>query len=207
MPVFWITEKSLSRDSRVYSSGRLSRAHAVFEKDCAACHVQQAGSFSAKATDSACLDCHDGPMHHPVGLIDAKHLACAECHTEHKGRSNVSAASSQACAECHADLSGENGPSHYVRHIRSFADGHPEFAALREDNLYSGRDPSGIRLNHAIHLKPIRRSPNGPLVTLECGNCHRPAAAGPDLTYSDGTYRMASVTYRDPSTEDRKSVV
>jgi hypothetical protein len=201
MPVFWITEKSLSRDSRVYSSGRLSRAHAVLEKDCAACHVQQAGSFSAKATDSACLDCHDGPMHHPVGLIDAKHLACAECHTEHKGRSNVSAASSQACAECHADLSGENGPSHYVRHIRSFADGHPEFAALREDNLYSGRDPSGIRLNHAIHLKPIRRSPNGPLVTLECGNCHRPAAAGPDLTYSDRTYRMASVTYRDPSTD------
>ena len=77
----WIAEKSLFRDPLVYSSGRLSRAHAVLEKECSACHVSQAGAFSAKAADNACLACHDGPMHHPVGLIDAKHLTCAECHT------------------------------------------------------------------------------------------------------------------------------
>jgi len=64
LALFWIVDKTLSRDSRVFSSGRLSRAHAVLEKECAACHLQQAGAFSAKANDSACLDCHDGPAHH-----------------------------------------------------------------------------------------------------------------------------------------------
>lgn len=198
LALFWISKQSLSRDSRVYSSGRLSRAHAVLENDCAACHVQQAGSFSAKAADSACLDCHDGPTHHP-SQIPAPN--CATCHTEHRSRGNLSAASDQACATCHANLAGQPGPPRYAAHIRSLADWHPEFAALREDSLYGGRDPSGIRLNHAIHLKPIRRSPNGPLVTLECGNCHRPAAAGPDFTYSDRTYRLPSVTYRGPTTD------
>lgn len=201
LALLWISEKSLSRDSRVYSSGRLSPAHAVLEKECEACHVQQAGSLSAKAADSACLACHDGPIHHQVSAIGGKHLACAECHTEHRGRGNLSAASDRACAACHANLTGEPGPPRYAAHIRSFADAHPEFAALRKDSLYGGRDPSGIRLNHAIHLRPIRRSPNGPQVTLECGNCHRPTAAGPDFTYSDRSYRVASVTYRDPATD------
>jgi hypothetical protein len=35
------------------------------------------------------------------------------------------------------------------------------------------------------------------MVQLECGNCHRPAAAPADLTYSDGKYRAASTTYKD----------
>src|ERR1700740_2499601 len=57
----WIGWHLLERDNRVYSSGRLSAAHAVLEKECAACHVQQAGGFSSAAADSACLACHDGP--------------------------------------------------------------------------------------------------------------------------------------------------
>jgi len=195
---FWIAEKGLSRDSRVYSAGRLSRAHAVLEKECSACHVRQAGAFSAKAADSGCLDCHDGPMHHPVSLIGRKHPACAECHAEHRGGINIAAASDQACASCHANLNGEPGPPHYGAHIRSLADGHPEFAALREDGLFNGHDPSGIRLNHAIHMKPIRRGPSGANVQLQCGNCHNLAVITPDLTYSDRAYRSAVVTYTDP---------
>lgn len=199
LALLWIVERGLSRDSRVYSSGGLSRAHAVLEKECIACHVQQVGAFSAKAADAACLDCHDGPIHHAVGPIGGKHLVCAECHTEHRGRAPLSAASSQSCAECHADLSGDNGPPHYAAHIRSLEDGHPEFAALREDGLFGGRDPSGIRLNHALHMKPIRSGPNGPNVQLQCGNCHNPSAVSPDLTYSDPTYRTAVVSYKDPN--------
>src|SRR5215470_15248499 len=61
----WIGWHRLGRDDRVYSSGPLSSAHAVLEKQCAACHVRQAGGFSASAADSACLACHDGPPHHP----------------------------------------------------------------------------------------------------------------------------------------------
>jgi hypothetical protein len=197
LALVWVIAKSVFRDSRVYSGGRLSRAHAVLEEECSACHVRQAGVSSARAADSACLACHDGPMHHPAGLIDATHLACAECHTEHKGRVNISATSSQACAECHADLSGENGPPNYEAHIRSLEDGHPEFAALRKNGLYGGRDPSGIRLNHAIHMKPIRHGPNGPLVNLECGNCHRPAAVDADVAYSDPSYRTPIVKQKE----------
>src|SRR5258708_8122744 len=43
----WMGWHFLGRDDRVYSSGRLSEPHAVLEKQCAACHVQQAGEFSA----------------------------------------------------------------------------------------------------------------------------------------------------------------
>src|SRR5580704_11330129 len=62
----WIAWHGLARDSRVYSAGRMTAAHAVLETECAACHVQTAATFSAKASDSACLSCHDGPMHHPA---------------------------------------------------------------------------------------------------------------------------------------------
>src|SRR2546429_4206847 len=43
-------------------------------------------------------------------------------------------------------------------------------------------------------MKPIRRGPNGVLVNLECGNCHRPAGVEADLTYSDASYRAATVS-------------
>ncbi len=168
----WIVDKSLSRDSRVYSSGNLSQAHAILEKECAACHVRQAGEFSAKAADNACHDCHDGPAHHPSQVPAPD---CSTCHTEHRGRVNLSSASEEACAECHA----------------------PEFAALRSVAGVAAGDPGTIKLNHAIHLKPIQRGANGPVVNLECGNCHRPAAANVDLTYSDAKYRAAAVSYKD----------
>src|SRR5271168_1794083 len=64
LAVIWIAWHGFSRDSRVYSSGRMSEAHAVLEAECAACHVQTAGAFSAAASDAACLSCHDGPVHH-----------------------------------------------------------------------------------------------------------------------------------------------
>jgi hypothetical protein len=199
LALLWISSRGFSGDHRVYSSGRLSQAHAVLERECAACHVQQAGTFSAKAADSACLDCHDGPIHHDVSPIGGIHLACAECHTEHRGQINIASASNQACAACHADLTGEPRPPHYSAHIRSLTDGHPEFAALRGYGIYYNGDPSGIRLNHAIHMKPIRRGPNGPNVQLQCGNCHHARGAAPDLMYSDPSYRSAVVSYKDPT--------
>ena len=60
----WIVWRGFSRDSRVYSSGRMSGAHAILERQCAVCHLQKAGEFSSKAVDNACLACHDGPVHH-----------------------------------------------------------------------------------------------------------------------------------------------
>jgi hypothetical protein len=186
----WIAWRTFAKDSRVYSSGRMSAAHAVLEKECATCHLQQAGVFSAKATDQACLACHDGPIHHTT---QTHSLACATCHTEHRGRINIAAASNQTCAECHGDLKTSGGAPHYAAHIDSFQDGHPQFAALREGQ----RDPQNIKLNHAIHLKPIRRGPNGPMVQLECSDCHRGAAVRADWTYADAKYVTAKSTYTE----------
>ena len=190
----WIAGRTALKDHRVYSSGRLSEAHAVLEKECSACHVQTAEAFSAKAQDSACLACHDGPPHH-ASQTQSPH--CAECHSEHRGHVNLRAASNQSCAQCHSDLRGASGTSKYASAIHSFADGHPQFAALRFTAGIPASDPGAIKLNHAIHMKPIRRGPNGPIVNLECGNCHRPTSVDADLTYADPKYRAATVSYRD----------
>jgi hypothetical protein len=191
LALVWIAWHGFARDSRVYSNGQMSEPHGVLEAECAACHMQAAGAFSAKASDAACLACHDAPLHHA-----ARHAAldCAMCHTEHRGRVNLVAASNQSCAACHGDLHSASGATRYATHIKSFEDGHPEFAPLRGD-LRRVWYPTAIQVNHAIHMKPIRRGPTGPTVQLECGNCHRQSAADPDLTYSDAHYRSAAASY------------
>ncbi len=190
----WISWRGFAGDHRVYSNGSLSQAHAILEKECSACHVQKAEAFSSEAADSACLGCHDGPAHHVAQTSVPK---CASCHDEHRGRINITAATNQACAECHSDLKASRGAAQYAPHIRSFEDGHPEFATLRSAVGVAARDPGTIKLNHAIHLKPIRGGPNGPNVQLECGNCHRATAADADLTYADPKYRAATLSYKD----------
>jgi len=188
--VAWIAWRGLARDSRVYSSGRMSEAHAVLERQCAACHVEKAGEFSANAADSACVACHDGPMHH-ANEVPSAVPSCVTCHAEHRGRIELSAASNRSCAECHAKLKVASRVVHYAATIHSLGDGHPEFAALRD----GAKDPGTIRLNHAIHMKPIRRGPNGPMVQLECGDCHRPAAVNAPWLYEDRAYVFVQTSY------------
>jgi hypothetical protein len=194
LALIWICWRGFFGDHRVYSSGRMSKAHAVLEKDCAACHLRTAGAFSAKAVDGACLSCHDGPIHH----AEQTHASnCTSCHVEHRGRISLVATSNERCGQCHAHLLTRSGDLQFWAHIRSFEDGHPEFAALRAVAGAAASDPGTIRLNHAIHMKPIRREPNGPNVQLECGNCHRATAAEADLTFADSKYRAAAVSYKD----------
>ena len=193
LALVWIAWRGFSGDHRVYSSGRMSKAHAVLEKECAACHVKQAGAFSAKAADSACLACHDGPAHH-ANQIQAKVPHCATCHTEHRGRINSTAVSDQTCAECHAELKVSDSIPQYERHIHSFENGHPEFAALRSRAGVPAADTGTIQVNHAIHMKPLRRGPNGPAVQLECGDCHRLGAASGEWTYADAHYTAANAS-------------
>jgi hypothetical protein len=192
LAVGWIGWRGFSRDSRVYSSGRMSEAHAVLERRCVVCHLQKAGRFSSKAVDSACLGCHDGPVHHE-NQIKAEVPECADCHVEHRGRVNIRAASNESCRGCHGNLQVGDGAGHYATNIRSLEDGHPEFAALRQ----GAKDPGTILLNHDIHLKPIRRGPNGPIVQLECGDCHRTAATNAPWTYGDAQISAANVSYKE----------
>ncbi len=197
----WVASRGLARDSRVYSRGRLTEAHAVLDRQCAACHVQTASAFSAKAENKACLACHDGPQHHPlrtpVAKLSTKQPGCATCHSEHRGQINLVATANHACAECHANLGAVNGATQFAKSIHTFVDGHPEFAALRATAPGIPHDPRTIKLNHAVHMKPIRRGPTGPNVQLTCGNCHHAMATSPDLTYSDASYRAANVSYRE----------
>jgi hypothetical protein len=99
----------------------------------------------------------------------------------------------QACGECHADLKTKNGATSYAAHIRSLEDGHPQFAALRDGSS----DPGTLKLNHEIHMQPIRRGPNGPVVNLECGNCHRPAAVKMNWIYADERYVAVKPSYSE----------
>ena len=188
----WLAWHGLARDSRVYSSGRMSEAHAVLERQCAACHLEKAGEFSSNAADSACLACHDGPAHHE-NQIAAAVPNCATCHAEHRGRIQLSAVSDQSCAECHGHLRVASGQVHYASRIYGLEDGHPEFAALRE----GAKDPGTIKLNHAIHMEAIRQGPKGPIVQLECGDCHRPAGVNATWPYEDVAYVVNEASYSD----------
>jgi transcription elongation factor Elf1 len=40
-------------------------------------------------------------------------------------------------------------------------------------------------------MQPIRRSPNGPVVNLDCSDCHRPAAVKTNWNYADERYAAA----------------
>ncbi|HXH68642.1 MAG TPA: hypothetical protein VNI81_15685 [Candidatus Limnocylindrales bacterium] len=190
LAIGWIAWRGFSRDSRVYSSGHMSEPHAVLDKQCAACHVQKTGEFSAKAAEIACLSCHDGPMHHE-NQVRADVPNCATCHMEHRGRVNIVAGSNISCSECHSHLKVSAGNTLYATGIRTLEDGHPEIAALRKN----AKDPGTILLNHSIHMKPIRRGPNGPLVQMECADCHRPETVKASWPYADANYVDAKVTY------------
>jgi hypothetical protein len=190
LAVGWIAWRGISSDSRVYSNGRMSEPHAVLEKHCAVCHLQKAGEFSSKAADAACLACHDGPIHHE-NEIKVAVPACATCHGEHRGRIDIKAANPPSCAECHGNLRTESGPATYAAHVETLENGHPEFAILRAGT----KDPGTIQLNHAIHMKPIRRGPNGPIVQLDCDDCHRPAGMNREWPYGDKAYILAATSY------------
>ena len=168
LAVLWLAWYGIRRDHRVYSAGRLSSAHAVLTRQCAACHVTQAGFFSEKVADQKCQSCHDGSIHHATQVFTP---ACASCHTDHRGAIRLAATSDASCTQCHANLATRGSSVSFVRSIDSFEGGHPEFAALR-----AGReDPGTIQLNHFRHSQPNLLGPNG-RVQLVCTDCHRPAA-------------------------------
>lgn len=163
--VLWLVWAALARNAHVYSSGKMSASHAVLTARCDECHMKQAGSFSASANDQACLACHDGPIHH-ANQVFTPH--CSGCHVEHRGRMHLAATADTDCTQCHADLRTAGTPTGFVREIKSFGPGHPEFAALRPGSS----DPGTVKLNHAVHLKANLLGPKGP-VQLDCDDCHR----------------------------------
>src|SRR5271166_4606545 len=97
----WFITQRAQGGQKVYSSGPLSHAHAVFTQQCTLCHVTQGGAFTAQVTDKSCLTCHDAPLHHTNQTFTPE---CATCHVEHKGAMFLHATADKACTQCHANL-------------------------------------------------------------------------------------------------------
>jgi len=136
LAAFWVVGAAVQRDQRIYTSGPVSSAHAMFGARCSDCHVPAtavptaerpgapgAGHFFLRPTDKACLACHDGPIHHEQQVFTP---GCASCHVEHKGRVELAALSDPHCVQCHADLrtKGPGGP-HFAQRVRAFPVGTP----------------------------------------------------------------------------------
>jgi hypothetical protein len=173
--ILWLGWYAFARDNHVYSGGRVSTAHAILSTECNACHVKEAGSFSAKASNQGCESCHDGPIHHANQIFTPN---CASCHEEHRGHLHLAATSNVSCTQCHANLHTAGARTHFALTVTRFDSDHPEFAAVRFGNA----DPGTIKFNHAVHLKHNLRGPNG-LVELDCQDCHRPSVSDSNWKY------------------------
>jgi hypothetical protein len=167
--LMWLAGYGLDHNSKLYSAGPMSPAHAVLTKRCGSCHVVSAAFFGAKANDRACLTCHDGPIHHSNQVFTP---ACSSCHVEHRGRVQLAATPDASCTQCHANLRTNHAAPDFSTSVTSFETGHPEFAALRPGFA----DPGTIKLDHAVHMKANLPGPNGH-VQLDCGDCHRPGTS------------------------------
>ena len=193
--LLWLGGYALLRDNHVYSGGRVSAAHTVLSTQCNACHVKEAGKFSAKASNQGCESCHDGPIHQATQTFTPN---CSSCHQEHQGRLRLAATRDVSCIQCHAHLPTTLSPLHFSERITSFDGDHPEFAAVRSPNS----DPSTIKFNHAVHLKRDLRGPNG-FVELDCQDCHQSPASDPQWKYGTrGTNDAATSSRAAPPHSD-----
>ena len=160
----WLFTMHAQGGQKAFSSGPLSRSHAVFTRRCELCHLHQVGYFQNVA-DKACLSCHDAPLHHASQTFTP---ACSYCHVEHKRALRLAATADSVCTQCHANLHSRDDNLHVARSIEDFGDDHPEFAALRG----GARDPGGVKLNHYLHMQALL-GPNHARVQLACEDCHR----------------------------------
>jgi hypothetical protein len=158
----WLIGAGIRGKQSAYNAGPLSHPHALLTRNCAACHRSES-TFGKKVSDTACLSCHDGPIHQEQQTFTP---ACMDCHVEHQGAFRLSEVRDQTCTQCHADLKTKSGKLTVAAKITGFADGHPEFAAVQK------ADPGTVRLNHQVHLGSNIRGPNGP-VQLQCADCHQ----------------------------------
>jgi hypothetical protein len=140
------------------SPGPVASPHAPIGGDCTLCHA-----VGRAVQDLRCERCHDAAAtqrlsnqaHVLFGSSDARKaagaedIACARCHTEHRGRAQrLATADDRECATCHAFAS-----------LRA----HPEFAAVSA-NVQTGL---GLKFPHERHL--AADAANG-----VCDFCHVP---------------------------------
>ncbi len=157
----------LGGSRRALSPGPLSSSHAAFEGRCEVCHA----SAFARVKDTSCEGCHDGAAH-PSVVRDTGEanftVACAECHSEHKGQAQLSQVVNGNCTRCHADLaknaSGLTIKSHEISAFREKR--HPEFSTA------TMADERPFQLNHKKHMEAEAAKFPRMRLPMKCDDCH-----------------------------------
>jgi mono/diheme cytochrome c family protein len=176
----WAGYYAFSKDNRIYNPGPVSAAHANFEHNCAACHTGDGhGGFDRGVADDACLQCHDGAIHHSnqVTLVSGNGMRssnCATCHVEHRGHAALAATGDQHCVQCHGNLPAntKGGKTDLAAVVTGFSTGeHPQFGReLSRDGQWI--DLTVVKFNHAKHM-PMEGINNN------CVVCHSTSEAVP----------------------------
>lgn len=152
--------------ARQFAPAPVAGVHAVWEGQCAACHVAgqslrqdgqaistvAAAVFGHSPAEVRCVSCHSGPSHHANQLANDV-WSCSGCHRDHQGRdANLTRMGDAACIRCHAAMeqhrTGSSSLSPPTDNVTSFATDHPSFRSLK-----SG-DPGRLKFNHRLHLLP-----------------------------------------------------
>ncbi len=183
---WFIKGKWAASGVHLLSPGAVSNVHHFIEGECQKCHAK---TWQA-VEDQTCLTCHvENQSKHQDN--QAFTPTCTACHQEHRGRDKrIAQVPDQACTQCHAGLR-ERGLGQQadltVLHddglaIRSFVDGHPEFAVpvRQPDSAVVQRvrldldppDTTPFKYDHKAHLKADKHGPKGP-EKLACSNCHQ----------------------------------
>jgi hypothetical protein len=179
----WFVVPLVSGSLVAWSSGPIANGHKVIETDCLRCHA----SPFQPVQDKECLACH-AVTEHSTRLADmvrahpALNMRCAECHMDHNGEHGLIHNDARECIGCHASMGSLlKGPA--LESVASL-NNHPQFRAsipvdngktafkIRVDDSLNARDPSTLKLNHALHLKPGLRGKDG-VVNLACSSCHQ----------------------------------
>ena len=145
----------------VASPGPVVSSHARFEEKCGACHTPHAASAQCEACHDPLATGHYENAAHvrfgnpdPAKAAQADWLECAQCHTDHRGRTfPIARSDDRDCRRCHFPSMAE----------------HPEIALVKA----KVQTDEGMILSHKRHLKEIRK-----MKLEDCQYCHEPTRDG-----------------------------
>ncbi len=154
-----------------WTSGPMSRAHAMLGEDCASCHLRP----FEMTTNASCLACHAETGRHGdyrpetpqplrvgrvLGLTDdhppltpgLDDLRCASCHKEHEGGIAPIERASALCVQCHGATETLHAvaPGSDLRVAADFGAAHPDFRVTGAQ--LPGGGSAGLRFPHDVHL-------------------------------------------------------
>ena len=167
----------------IFQPAAVATGHAIFSNQCTRCHEPWRGVGEIR-----CQECHGAGL--SIHQKDQPFTpSCLTCHVEHRHGSSLVTVGDAQCSQCHADLRTKSGGlSHFAKKVTNFSLDHPEFTVPVKSPQTDSRprmsdrgarqsDPSTIKLNHQVHLKPNLKGANGN-VQLSCKDCHQPVMDG-----------------------------